>query len=394
MDATNSTNQTEKKSRLKQSFLVIFLLLSLSLWSQTSNSDFERIKLATDENEYSGIALSPDNNTIAISTKKSSSIKLMDWKNRKVVREFNAGNWNLGSKISFSESGKYLLQQEISYMDFSQNKDRSIDFEIIDAATGKQIKRFEKVQDAVVSADEKYAVCLSNDEATFWNLINGSKDKSIGIPGASKAVALSPDGKTLAVSTIINPNDLKSRFKKDKKGLKNATKYKQMVSLYDVQTSAKIKIVDELYDVIYNLSFSPDGAILFVFQTPEVRIQINNNKQTFINLIDVAKQEPLRKGFTSMSVNQPELKISNDQKWFAISSKGNRFQEIHLYDSETATLQKRFELGNRLFEKVDGEKLTSDSRPSFTFLPDDQSILIAMGNQLVVWNLELNTLEQ
>jgi len=394
MDAMNSKNQTEKKSRLKQSFLVIFLLLSLSLWSQTSNSDFERIKLATDENEYSGIALSPDNNTIAISTKKSSSIKLMDWKNRKVVREFNAGNWNLGSKISFSESGKYLLQQEISYMDFSQNKDRSIGFEIIDAATGKQIKRFEKVQDAVVSADEKYAVCLSNDEATFWNLINGSKDKSIGIPGASKAVALSPDGKTLAVSTMINPNDLKSRFKKDKKGLKNATKYKQMVSLYDVQTSAKIKTVDELYDVIYNLNFSPDGAILFVFQTPEVRIQINNNKQTFINLIDVAKQEPLRKGFTSMSVNQPELKISNDQKWFAISSKGNRFQEIHLYDFETATLQKRFELGNRLFEKVDGEKLTSDSRPSFTFLPDDQSILIAMGNQLVVWNLELNTLEQ
>lgn len=394
MDAMNSKNQTEKKSRLKQSFLVIFLLLSLSLWSQTSNSDFERIKLATDENEYSGIALSPDNNTIAISTKKSSSIKLIDWKNRKVVREFNAGNWNLGSKISFSESGKYLLQQEISYMDFSQNKDRSIGFEIIDAATGKQIKRFEKVQDAVVSADEKYAVCLSNDEATFWNLINGSKDKSIGIPGASKAVALSPDGKTLAVSTMINPNDLKSRFKKDKKGLKNATKYKQMVSLYDVQTSAKIKTVDELYDVIYNLNFSPDGAILFVFQTPEVRIQINNNKQTFINLIDVAKQEPLRKGFTSMSVNQPELKISNDQKWFAISSKGNRFQEIHLYDFETATLQKRFELGNRLFEKVDGEKLTSDSRPSFTFLPDDQSILIAMGNQLVVWNLELNTLEQ
>jgi len=95
-----------------------------------------------------------------------------------------------------------------------------------------------------------------------------------------------------------------------------------------------------------------------------------------------------------MSVNQPELKMSNNHNWFAISSKGTRFQEIHLYDSETGTLQKRFELGNRLFEKVDGIKLTSDSRPSLTFLPDDQSILVAMGNQLVVWNLELNTLEQ
>lgn len=369
---------------------LVLIFFGLTSRSQTSNSDFERIKLATDENEYSGIALSPDNNTIAISTKKSSSIKLMDCKSRKVIQEFNAGNWNLGSKISFSEGGKYLLLQEISYMDFSQNKDRSIDFEIIDAATGKLTKRFEKVQDVVISSDEKYAVCLSNDEATFWNLINGSKEISIGIPGASKAIALSPDGKTLAVSTMINPNDLKNRFKKDKKGLKNAAKYKQMVSLFDVQTSAKIKTVDELYDVIYNLSFSPDGTLLFVFQTPEIRIQANNNKLTFINLINTAKQEPLRKGFTSMSVNQPELKISNDQKWFAISSKGNRFQEIHLYDSETGTLQKRFELGSRLFEKVDGIKLSSDSRPSVTFLPGDQSILIAMGNQLVVWNLEIN----
>ncbi len=96
----------------------------------------------------------------------------------------------------------------------------------------------------------------------------------------------------------------------------------------------------------------------------------------------MAKQEPLRKGFTSMSVNQPELKISNDHYWFAISSKGNRFQEIHLYDSETGTLQKRFELGNRLFEKVDGQKLSSDSRPSFNFLPGNQSILIAMGKSI------------
>jgi len=388
------TNQTKRKSRLKLSFLGIFILFSFSLWSQTSNSDFERIKLITDENEYSGIALSPDKNTIAISTKKSSTVKIMDWTNRKFIQEFNAGSWNLGSKISYSDGGKYLIQQEISYLDFSQNRDRIIDFEIIDAATGKQVKRFEKVQDMVVSSDEKYAVSLSNDEATFWNLINGSKEKSISISGAAKAIALSPDGKTLAISVMINPEDLKIRFKKDKKGLKNAGKYKQMISLFDVQTSAKIKTVDELYDVIYNLSFSPDGALLFVSQTPDIRNQVNNNKQTIINLIEVATQEPLRKGFTSMSVNQPELKMSNNHNWFAISSKGTRFQEIHLYDSETGTLQKRFELGNRLFEKVDGIKLTSDSRPSLTFLPDDQSILVAMGNQLVVWNLELNTLEQ
>ena len=224
MMVANSTNQVNKKSRMKLSILGILILLSLSLWSQTSNSDFERIKLATDENEFSGIALSPDNNTIAISTKKSSTVKIMDWTNRKVRQEINAGNWNLGSKISYSDGGKYLLQQEISYMDFNQNSDRSIDFEIIDAATGKQIKRFEKVQDVVISSDEKYAVCLSNDEANFWNLINGAKEKSISIPGASKAIALSPDGKTLAVSKTINPIDLKKQVQKGQERIKERRK--------------------------------------------------------------------------------------------------------------------------------------------------------------------------
>jgi hypothetical protein len=84
------------------------------------------------------------------------------------------------------------------------------------------------------------------------------------------------------------------------------------------------------------------------------------------------------------------MKFSNDNKLLAINSKGSRFQEIHLYDFENGTLLKRFELAKRLFEKSDGEKLQSDPRPSFVFLPGDQEILIAIGNQLITWNIEIN----
>ena len=87
-----------------------------------------------------------------------------------------------------------------------------------------------------------------------------------------------------------------------------------------------------------------------------------------------------------MSITQPDLKISTDKKLFAINSKGNRFQEMHLYNYETGELEKRFELANRLFEKSDGERIINSSRPAFVFLPDNQSILIAMGNQLIKWN--------
>jgi hypothetical protein len=385
----SSPNQNQIK--LLKIFLPgILILLNLTLMSQTSNSDFERLKLLSDDTELSGIAISPNQNTIAISAKKSAKISMVDWSTRKVTSEINTVNWNSGSIIRFSDGGKYLLLQEIAYTDFSQNKNRSIDFEIIDSNTGNSIKKFTKVQDVVISANEKLAISLTSNEVTFWSLPSGSKEKSFSITGAGNAIALSADSKTVAVSETVNAADFKNQFKKDKKGLKNAVTYKQLVSLWNADSGKKIKTIGEFYDVIYNLEFLSQSDILFVYQTPDIRIQANNKKLSYVNLIDVVKMEPLRLGFTSMSTAQPELKISNDKMLFAINSKGNRFQEMHLYNFETGTLEKRFELGHRFFEKVDGEKLISDSHPSFIFLPGDHSILVAMGNQLVVWNFEYN----
>jgi WD40 repeat protein len=190
------------------------------------------------------------------------------------------------------------------------------------------------------------------------------------------------------VAEKISDEVSKNSFSGDKKGAKLAEKTRQMVSFYDVETGSKQKTVAEFYEIIYRLRFSPDGAFVIVSQTPEISTQVASKKISYFNLIDAATAEPVRRGFTSMSVNQPAIHFSSDRKYFSINSKGQKFQEIHLYDSETGTLQKRFELGKRIFEKVDGEKLFSDSRPSFAFLPGDESILIAMGNQFLVWNLK------
>lgn len=389
-----ATSQNHIKSKIRKIILpALLILFSLTVYSQTSNSDFERVKL-DDYSEFSGIAISPDQKTLAVTAKKSAPVKLFDWNSQKVTREINAGNWLTGSTVSFSVGGKFLLLQEIGRTDFSQNIDREINFEVVDVASGNSIRKFEKIQDVVISPDEKHAISLGNDEITFWSLPSGDKIKSFSIAGAGNAIALSPDGKILAISQTINSDDFKNQFKKDKKGLKNAVKFKQVVGLYNPESGAKIKAIGEFYDVIYNLSFLPEGDMLFVYQTPDVRIQINNKKLSYINLIDGKKQEPLRKGFTSMSTAQPDMKTSGDYRFFAINSKGTRFQEMHLYNYETGELEKRFELGHRLFEKVDGEKLINGSRPAFIFLPDNQSILIAMGNQLIKWNIEFNTTEQ
>jgi len=385
----SSQNQIQfKLLKIFLSAAVIFL--HLTLWSQTSNSDFERIKLINADAEYTGLAISPDRKTIALSLKNSSPIKLIDWTSQQISRDINAGNWNTGSILNFSEGGKYLLLQEIGYTDFSQNKLRSTDFEIVDVSSGNSIRKFGKVQDVFISSDEKQAISLNNGEITFWSLPSGSKDRSFSITGAGNAVALSRDGKTLVVSQIVNEEEFKDRFKKDKKGLKYAVNYRQLISLFDAENGKKITTIGEFYDVVYELRLLPESNIVFAYQTPDIRVQVKEKQLSYINMIDLEKMEPLRLGFTSMSTAQPELKISSDNKLFAINSKGNRFQEMHLYNFGTGELEKRFELAQRLFEKVDGEKMINSSHPAFVFLPGDQSILIAMGNQLIKWNYNFN----
>jgi FOG: WD40 repeat len=365
-----------------------FAFSVLSGYCQTANSDFERIKLIDGDSEISGLALSPDQNSIAVSFAKSEPIKIIDWQQQKTTGTINAAKWNSGSRLNFSATGKYLIAQEIGFSDFSQNKDRSIDYEIIDFASGKLVKSFGKVQDVAISANEQLAISLNNDEISVWQLPSGEKLKAFTVPGATNAVAINPDGKTLVVSQMVDAEEFKSQFRKDKKGLKNAAKYKQVVSLLNIESGAKIKTIPEFYDLIYNLTFLPGESVLLVYQTPDIRIQAQNRNLSYVNLIDMETMEPLRKGFTSMSMNQPDMKTSSDLRYFAINSKGNRFQEIHLYDYQTGSLEKRFELAHRLFESANGEKIFGNARPAFTFLPNNQSILIGTGNQLIKWNIE------
>ena len=371
---------------------LLMIAFSQSIQGQASSSDYEKIKVGEENSHFTGLDLSPDGKSIVLTEKHTSGLKIYDLKSRVIANEFHPAGWSDGSKISYSKRGKYLLLQRLNWAGLIGNKARKIDFEIVEAATGNQIKSFENVQDVVLSGDEKYLLSLNEGEIVFWNLPEGTRGKSFKVSGAANAIDLSPDGRIITVSQFIEYENLAGdgRYFKKKKAIKFAVKNKQMVSFYDAQTFSLLKTVNELYDIIYKLKFSPEGNQVFVFQNPTIKAQTTKNGITYINLIDLYTKEPSRLGFTSQAISEPELKFSADGKMFAINSMGNRFQEIHLYDFVNGALLKRFELGYRLFEKSDGEKFVTDSRPSFTFLPGDQSILIASGNRIVLWNLELN----
>jgi WD40 repeat protein len=374
---------------MKKHYLLLFVFFTGNLLINAQvNNNYERVKIGEAKQILCGLDIAPDESYIAISSTQSFPFYKFDWQNKSISNEFNVGNWYAGSSIKHSEDGKYILLQQLYYVDWAPNKDREVNFEIIESATGKQIIRFDEYHAMAFTPDNEDAISLTSEEVAFWSLETGKKGRSFKVNNATNGVAISPDGKYIAVAHRVDGDELKKnpRFKKDKKALKHAIKFKQQISIYDAVSFEFQYSVNELYDIVYKLEYSPDGNTLFCLQIPHLKAQANENtRQTYLSTIDGKTGEPRRRGFTSQSLYEPDFKLSNDGKWLGLVSKGKKFIELHIYNFETGQMVDRFEQSYRLFEKNDGEMIVADSRTSFVFLPDNKTIVMTMGNHLIYW---------
>ncbi len=366
---------------------VVFFTL-INLYPQGTDITYDRIKIADAKHMVCGIDLSPDQSTLAISSIQSYPFYLFDWHTNKIIKEFNVGNWYAGSRVNYSAGGNYILLNQLYYIDFAPNKDREVNFEIIDAHSGKMIKRFEALHSVKLNPDEKYALTLTGDEVGFFNLTTGRYDKSFTVPEAANSVAISPDGKLIAVSHKLYEKDADTypTLKRDKKVRKDGLKYKQEISVFNAGTFKKLYTIHELYEIVYRLTFSDDGKYLFVMNIPHGKQMNAGGRQTFVNVIDMETATPIRRGYISRSDYEPDFKLSHDGKLLGIVSKNNRFLELHIYDFPSGKMLYRFQQGYRLFEKNEGGMIAADSRSSFVFLSDNKSVLMTMGNHLVRWD--------
>lgn len=363
----------------------------LSLKGQSSSTDFDRVNVGDTKQILCGLSLAPDQSYLAISSIQSFPFYKYDYENRQVIEEFNVGNWYAGSKVEHSKNGNYILLQQLFYLDWAANKDREVDFEIIDAATGQRVKRFTEYHAVSITPDEKFAVTLTADEVAFWELPSGKKSRSFKVENASNGLAISPNGKSIVVSHHTDAENIKKdpRYKKNKKAKKAAIKYKQQISVFDYETFEHKATIDELYDIVYRIEFSEDASALFILQIPHMKAQASGAiRQTYISTVNMDNLEPLRVGFTSQAPYEPDFKLSHDNKLFGVVSKGTRFLELHIYDLSTGRMVQRFEQSYRLFEKTDAGMTMADSRISFVFLPDNKTIVMTMGNHLIYWKLE------
>lgn len=372
---------------------MLAFIFSLSVIGQQGTDEFKRVRIGNYKQVASGLDISPDGTTLAISCVKEFPLFRYDWKQDIVTDEYIVGNWYAGSSVRYSMDGNYLLINQLNYIDWAPNQDREVNFEIIEASTGKRVKRFDNYHAVTITPDSKYAISLTGEEIAFWNLANGKKEKHFKVQRASNGLAISPDNKYIAVSHKFSEDELKHypQFKKNKKALKHTAKFKQKISIYDASTFNFLYTVEELYDIVYRLEYSRDGNTLFCLQIPHLKAQASASaRQTYLATINGISGEPSRKGFTSQALYEPDFKLSNDGKLLAVVSKGARFVEVHVYDFETGKMVERFEQSWRIMEKNEEGMIIGDTRSSIAFLPGDEVLAMTVGNHIIYWTLNIN----
>ncbi|MBL7982075.1 MAG: hypothetical protein JNL52_09720 [Flavobacteriales bacterium] len=367
-------------------------LLTLATCGQDDGQVYRILKVGGQET-MSGyltcwLDLAPDQRTIGLSATQGFPYRSFPLDQEQNVQEMDIGNWYAGSRARYSSSGKYLLLQQLFYLDYAPNKDRPIKYEVVEVASGKTVFSMDDLFAAALTPDESTVVTLGKDGLHLVDL-NSGKRSTTGVERTGNAVAVSTDGQRIAVAHRPTKTELEalSGLRNDKDALKNAMKVGQLVTVYDLATLKPLHTLDELFDKVFRLEYSPDGQDLWIHAKPHTRKGGNPNpNQCYVSVADARSGDMRRTAFPSLAQYEPDFRISTDGKLFAIGSKGNKFMEVHLYERASGLMVDRFILSYRLFEKMATKaEFPSDGRLSFVFLPDGERMLMTFGNRLIEW---------
>ena len=337
----------------------------------------------------SWVDVSPDGTTVAASATQGFPFRFYPTDRPEEVRSIDVGNWYAGSRARYSPTGRYMILQQLFYLDFAPNKDRPIKYELVDVASGGIVRTFEDLFAASLTPDETTVMTLDKDGIHFVDLASGARDHAKSIQRTGNAVAISPDGNRFAVAHRPTKQEVEAipTVRNDKDAIKAGVKQGQIVIVYDMATRQPLFTLPELFDKVFRLEYSGDGLDLWIHAKPHTRKGGNPNpNQSYVEVADAATGAMRRTSFPSLAIYEPDLRLSPDGKLFAIGSQGPKFLEVHLYDRATGRMVDRYELSFRLFENLKkGEWVHGDGRLSFCFLPDNRRMLLTAGNRLIEW---------
>jgi hypothetical protein len=387
-------NALERQTTIGLLALAAAGLLTLAAVGQDDGQVYRVINIRDESNTtrhiQSWLDLAPDGRTLAVAPTQSFPFRLYDLEEDRILRTLDVGNWYAGARSTFSSSGRYLVLQQMFYLDMAPNKVRPVKFQVVEVADGRTVFAADDLYAAALSPDERSLYALGPNGLDVVDLQSGERDKARHMERLGHAVAVSTDGARVAVAHRPTREELAAMpsVRNDKDALKALEKLGHIVVVYDAATLKPLHTLNEPFDKIFRLVYSSDGRDLWIHAKPHTRKgSAIDPRQSYVSTADAQSGEMRRTAFPSLAQYEPDFRISADGKLFGIVSQGAKFLEIHLYERETGRMVDRFALSYRFRDATplkDGE-FGADGRLSFTFLPDGRNIWMTFGTRLVEW---------
>lgn len=310
-------------------------------------------KPALDHNALS-LAFSPDGKVLATGG-VDSRIMLWDVATGRQIKHPLVGNTTWVTSLAYSPDGRYLASGSMDGM-----------IVIWDTETDSLYKQplighTQQVSTLVFSPDGKLLVSTSFDgNIAFWDLDSHaliSLQRLISVTSAdylaSGTIAFSPDGRTLAVSSVLNQN------------AETSDTFLSSITLWDVATRRPVRQLSQGPNVpVYKLVFDKTGRTLIAnyYDNTTVIWDINAQRRTGVQLPQVHR-EWVR-----------SVAVSPDGHFVA---SGSYDGSIGIWDVTTGKL-----VGQPLVSRYGG---VSD----VAFSPDGTTLISANGNSnIVLWDLQ------
>ena len=353
-----------------------------------------RKELAAHTGLITWMSMMPDGHTIVAGCSQEGGLLMIDTNTWSIAQHFALDGFTYGPRVLPSSDGQYLLLQEQFRLDGDANHDMRTRHAVIDATTGAVLVDVANAHDGALTADGTLLATLDEGVVTFRRIADATVTRSIAVPNATNAIALSPDAKLLAVSHRPTPELLATvpSVRNDKKAIKPALKYRQMVSFYSLPDGDLTRTINEIYDVVLSMGFTPDGSRLLIYSTPDTRLGarstgmaagLDGNMQKrmgMVDQVDAASGEPLRASCTSW-MNEPCLAISNDGSKLALgTSEGHNNRKVQINNARTGDSETLIDLQRKHRDDVGAEE-EHDGRVAYCWLPDGR-IVIALGEHL------------
>lgn len=368
------------------SILAVFALAQEH--AQAHQDEAERIAITGNQAITSCLELMPDGLTLLVGTTQDHPVYVMDTRDWKVLRTIDVAGYYAGPEVKASAKGTYIMLRQRFYIDWKVNKDRLVKHEVVDFATGRTVLTIAAAHDAQISPDERFIYSLEGEHVTVRTLPDGQEIRRINVPLTRAALAVSPDGNLIAVSHRPTQPQLETvpSMRSDKRGLKPALKYREMVSIYNTSDGKLVGTIPEVYDVIYDMTFTTTGDRLLIYAIPHQKLNPGTTgvmtgafRQGVVGMVEMPAMTPMRTGFLSL-MNEPQVEPNLQGDRIALASLDRTFhgRKLYVYDMATGEFTLDLDMDMRWRDDVQAKEYHDGGVP-YHFLADGRTLVVGSG---------------